>query len=679
MNITNYIQMKKLKIHEVFFLLLSLIPTMVQGQAAEYNATTNWMYPGAQKFVGQDFINSPTGQLINNGQIIYGGNFTNNGEVDFKLSLACDPALSTFAGTSQTQQISGTKVPRFYRLSFDHKLVYNAFDLQQNIKVASAVDFKNGIVVASPTADIEFPKNLLLFEAEATVGSVSDKSFVDGFVSKTGKTAFTFPIGNGRHYRPLGITAPAAIADCFQARYIYQNPDSKYSIQSKAADIYRVSNKEYWVLNRTLGVSNPQVTLSWDVSKTSDRIPSNLKNLSIVRWDQNSGKWVNEGDASTTTTTGNNKQGTITSSVSGYGIFTLGMLTSALPVATVDNVSVLEDVIVKDIDVLANDVCSNGEIIKFNSFKIGETTYQPGATVTIPNTGTITATETGVFTFVPVLNFSGALPPISYTISDIDDNKATAQLLINVLPMPEVVKKSSLPFLNSNGSFSWIYTISIKNDTPYKFESIQVEDNLDDVLIAKNCTYTVTSIKATGGLTANGLYNGSSNMLTLIPGGKMVENETDTIEIEVNVDTHGRQDTVPVLNQALFTAQATFGKVTLKTDADVTTSIAEPTETKIPISKILVTEGFSPNGDGINDYYVIAHDELTKLSIDIYNRTGYIIYHSSDYQNDWDGKGTGKYAGQDIENGTYFCSYKAIKRATGEVVATGTKFITIHR
>jgi len=106
--------MIKIKIHEIFFLLLLLVPTVViLGQAAEYNATTNWIYPTAQKFVGLDFINSNKGELINNGTIIYNNNFTNNGIVDFKTHLDQKPALSEFSGASK-QRISGSGTTRFY-------------------------------------------------------------------------------------------------------------------------------------------------------------------------------------------------------------------------------------------------------------------------------------------------------------------------------------------------------------------------------------------------------------------------------------------------------------------------------------------------------------------------------------------------------------------------------------
>jgi len=76
---------------------------------------------------------------------------------------------------------------------------------------------------------------------------------------------------------------------------------------------------------------------------------------------------------------------------------------------------------------------------------------------------------------------------------------------------------------------------------------------------------------------------------------------------------------------------------------------------------------------------VIIHDGSLKLDFEVYNRWGNSVYKSSDYQNDWDGKGTGNFLGTDLPNGTYYCTYKVIKIATGEFILNGIKYITLRR
>ena len=54
--------------------------------------------------------------------------------------------------------------------------------------------------------------------------------------------------------------------------------------------------------------------------------------------------------------------------------------------------------------------------------------------------------------------------------------------------------------------------------------------------------------------------------------------------------------------------------------------------------QILIPEGFSPNGDGVNDYFVIEGIEnYEEVDIIILNRWGNKVYESKGYQNDWDG------------------------------------------
>ncbi len=69
---------------------------------------------------------------------------------------------------------------------------------------------------------------------------------------------------------------------------------------------------------------------------------------------------------------------------------------------------------------------------------------------------------------------------------------------------------------------------------------------------------------------------------------------------------------------------------------------------------------FSPNQDGINDYFSINCIERFKNnSLEIYNRYGVVVYKKSDYDNSWDGTSNvgglvGK--GNQLPNGTYFYS-----------------------
>lgn len=89
-------------------------------------------------------------------------------------------------------------------------------------------------------------------------------------------------------------------------------------------------------------------------------------------------------------------------------------------------------------------------------------------------------------------------------------------------------------------------------------------------------------------------------------------------------------------------------------------------------SELIIPDGYSPNGDGINDNFVIPDiAKYNKVSLEIFNRWGNIVYKSNDYKNDWDGKSNmGVSIGNQLPVGTYFYIAKIIdngKKFTGYV------------
>jgi gliding motility-associated-like protein len=63
--------------------------------------------------------------------------------------------------------------------------------------------------------------------------------------------------------------------------------------------------------------------------------------------------------------------------------------------------------------------------------------------------------------------------------------------------------------------------------------------------------------------------------------------------------------------------------------------------------ELVVPNVFTPNGDGTNDFFVIANLELYPASkLYVYNRWGRKVYQSDDYKNNW--------AGDDMSEGVYY-------------------------
>ncbi|HRH39101.1 MAG TPA: gliding motility-associated C-terminal domain-containing protein, partial [Flavobacteriales bacterium] len=62
--------------------------------------------------------------------------------------------------------------------------------------------------------------------------------------------------------------------------------------------------------------------------------------------------------------------------------------------------------------------------------------------------------------------------------------------------------------------------------------------------------------------------------------------------------------------------------------------------------------GFTPNGDGYNDHFIIHGVESYPASLfTVFNRWGNIVYERLNYKNDWSGENS---SGEMLPNGTYF-------------------------
>jgi gliding motility-associated-like protein len=72
----------------------------------------------------------------------------------------------------------------------------------------------------------------------------------------------------------------------------------------------------------------------------------------------------------------------------------------------------------------------------------------------------------------------------------------------------------------------------------------------------------------------------------------------------------------------------------------------------VNVSDLQRYTGFSPNGDGINDFFVVEGlDNANSKDLLVINRWGVEVFHSFDYQNDWEGKNKN---GDPLPDDTYY-------------------------
>jgi gliding motility-associated-like protein len=138
---------------------------------------------------------------------------------------------------------------------------------------------------------------------------------------------------------------------------------------------------------------------------------------------------------------------------------------------------------------------------------------------------------------------------------------------------------------------------------------------------------------------------------------------------EINYTILNKLEFVPnydYVGETNFTWKASDGKeYSLPNDVRITVA---PQETFIPA-------GFSPNGDGINDFFFIQGADKFVVDLQIFNRWGNKVYESKHYQNNWDGvSNSGLLIGSKLPGGTYFYVVN-FNNGTKEEIG----FITINR
>ncbi len=93
-----------------------------------------------------------------------------------------------------------------------------------------------------------------------------------------------------------------------------------------------------------------------------------------------------------------------------------------------------------------------------------------------------------------------------------------------------------------------------------------------------------------------------------------------------------------------------------------------------PHKELYIPNAFTPNGDGLNDYFKIINLSTEKvIDFRVFNRWGTILYRSGDNQAAWDGR----YKGKMEETGVYGYVMK-IGYADGSIITYKGTVMLIH-
>lgn len=238
-----------------------------------------------------------------------------------------------------------------------------------------------------------------------------------------------------------------------------------------------------------------------------------------------------------------------------------------------------------------------------------------------------------------------------------------------------------------DGSFQAAFSFLLQNRGTASLDSVTLSDNISKTF-ASPVTFSLVSLTASGRLVPNLRYDGLSNGDTLLLANTstLVPGRMDTVRLVINLNLHSAGYGT-YYNRAYGRATVFGGSVLTQVSSNgLDTSLGYtmlPTPVTLYRGNVRIPGGFSPNGDGINDKFVIANAQDYTVTVEIYNRWGSRVYKSpASYLNDWDGKSNqpGVLFDKDggVPDGTYFYIVR-LKHAVTGVILTKSGSLTIRR
>lgn len=257
----------------------------------------------------------------------------------------------------------------------------------------------------------------------------------------------------------------------------------------------------------------------------------------------------------------------------------------------------------------------------------------------------------------------------------------------------------TIPLADSTCNVTLIMTV--RNYANVDLKKIRLCNNLEKTIGTSVESWKLIGLPRVikGRVKINPLFNGKTDS-TLVKADSSFLAKADTIQIAYMINIKRPiSDTIytQAIAKAISSADSTkiFSDLSvngINPDVNGNGKAEEASLTPIickgatQLSSIFIPQGFSPNGDGKNDNFVIQGVKaIEQVELIIFNRYGSVVYANQDYKNDWSGvsnqglKVIGD--GQGLPDGTYFYSVTRSLRADGTKVDLKpiVKFLTIMR
>ena len=278
-------------------------------------------------------------------------------------------------------------------------------------------------------------------------------------------------------------------------------------------------------------------------------------------------------------------------------------------------------------------------------YNIGTTTVTWIVTDNNGNTISATQTVTVVDNTVPVI-----IAPANMQVSTNNNCVASGLILGNPIAtdnctVASIVNDAPLDF--PVGTTIVTYTVTdAAGNTATATQTISVSDIISPTALLQNINVTLDG-QGNASISFSDIDTGSSDNCG-IASTNLSQTDFNCLDVGVN------NITVFITDNNNNTTISTVS-ITVKTNGidsdndgidDSCDGVADPIEPIIP-------EAFTPNGNNINEYFVIGNLEtFEQRELDVYNRYGNSVYSSKDYQNDWDG--TRSDNGQALPDATYY-------------------------
>jgi hypothetical protein len=320
----------------------------IAGHAQLYNdaATTNagaWMSDWSTQYTntatGSYSTAGSTGPATSYGIFEHRGQsgsgasaaLVNNGSYDATV-FGQDYFYGPNAAAGQ-QEISGSSMPAFAEL-FLQNGAGQVFDISNTngIRIATNLSFQNGITT---TVRSNIDAGSIRFDDNATYSNTSlgDAQHVNGYVTKTGNDAFTYPVGSGTDLRTLAISAPATATDQYSTAWIVGDPgttpdpsngNAMHSRAAVTAPIGSVSQAGQWDWIPVVGTGNG-LTITVSIP-TPGGLGAAASDLRLVGWNGSSWVDLSGGPTASGNTENSTLSGTMIPGIQAIGIGSINVL-----------------------------------------------------------------------------------------------------------------------------------------------------------------------------------------------------------------------------------------------------------------------------------------------------------------------------------------------------------------